>query len=59
MIVLAQRVLIGQAQGVLMERDHQTAGDAIASLDECARMLDVALVSLAGALVKTTARPHE
>lgn len=37
-----------------MERDHQSAGDALAALDACAQMLDVQVVTLAGALVRST-----
>jgi hypothetical protein len=37
-----------------MERDHQSASDALAALDACAQMLDVQLVTLASALVRTT-----
>jgi hypothetical protein len=53
-LVLTQRALIGQAQGVLMERDHQSASDALEALAACAQMLDVQLVTLASALVRTT-----
>lgn len=36
-----------------MERDQQTASDALADLDLCAQMLDVKVATLANALIRT------
>jgi hypothetical protein len=56
---LTDRAVIGQAQGVFMERDWSTAGEALDALDVCAQMLDIGLGSVAAAVVRTTAVPHD
>jgi AmiR/NasT family two-component response regulator len=51
---MTERDVIGQAQGVRMERDQSTAGEAFDALARCAQMLDVQVGSVAAALVRTT-----
>lgn len=48
---LTERVLVQQAQGVLMERDDYTARAALAALYVCAHKLDVDVAAVASVVV--------
>jgi hypothetical protein len=54
---LATRELIGQAQGILMERDHVTADQAFDILRRSSQHLNVKLREVAQGLVDTGERP--
>jgi GAF domain-containing protein len=54
---LASRELIGQAQGILMERERITADQAFDVLRRAAEHLDVKLSEVARSLIETGERP--
>lgn len=55
---LASRELIGQAQGILMERDRITADQAFDLLRRASQHLNIKLRDVAGTLVETGVRPE-
>jgi AmiR/NasT family two-component response regulator len=50
---LTERMVIGQAQGVLMERDDYTARAALAAMHVCAHRLGIDVATVASAVIRS------